>query len=164
MLNIKRKMVFLTAFVISFYFTSTTRFSINSTSEAFQINLKKLKIPNFFLEQKKYDDNLARKLYEEVKVLCMILTHPANHANKSMAVKNTWGKKCNKLIFLSSESHSEFDVVTLEGVNETRSELWNKTRLGFLHLYRKHLQEFDYFLKADDDKYEKIILSRKIKF
>ena len=50
------------------------------------------------------EDIEAQKLAKEVRVLCWIMTNPANHEKKAVHVKNTWGKRCNKLIFISSKT------------------------------------------------------------
>ncbi len=42
-------------------------------------------------------------LYEKVRVLCWIMTSPENHETKALAVKETWGKRCNVILFMSSE-------------------------------------------------------------
>lgn len=50
---------------------------------------------------------LAEFLYRKVRILCWIMTGPENHENKARHVKATWGKRCNKLIFMSSEKGTE---------------------------------------------------------
>lgn len=46
---------------------------------------------------------IAQQLYNEVRVFCWIMTTPKNHKKKARHVKRTWGSRCNKLIFMSSE-------------------------------------------------------------
>jgi len=87
-----------------------------------------------------------------VRVLCWVMTGPPNHYTKAIHVKNTWGKKCNKLIFFSSEEDEELGAVALN-ISEGRQNLWGKTKKGFEHVYNNHRDDADWFLKADDDTY-----------
>lgn len=47
--------------------------------------------------------SIAADLYEKVRVLCMVITSPGDHQEKAIHVKNTWGARCNKLIFMSTK-------------------------------------------------------------
>lgn len=105
----------------------------------------------FYQPLSKYDDTLSAKLYDEVKILCMVMTHPKNHQTKAIHIKNTWGKRCNKLLFISSELDPDLDIALLP-FNESRSILWDKTRQSFKYVYDNLLYEYDWFMKADDDK------------
>lgn len=42
-------------------------------------------------------DAVAAILYDKVRVLCWVMTSPANHDAKAKHVKATWGKRCNIL-------------------------------------------------------------------
>ena len=51
-------------------------------------------------------------IYDVVRVVCWVMTAPANHQTKAKHIKATWGKRCNKLIFISSEEGNEGFVLT----------------------------------------------------
>eukprot|EP00090_Calanus_glacialis_P002789 TRINITY_DN12070_c0_g1_i2.p1 TRINITY_DN12070_c0_g1~~TRINITY_DN12070_c0_g1_i2.p1 ORF type:complete len:325 (+),score=84.52 TRINITY_DN12070_c0_g1_i2:285-1259(+) len=87
-----------------------------------------------------------------VRVLCWVMTGPPNHYTKAIHVKNTWGKKCDKLIFFSSEDDEELGAVALN-ISEGRQNLWGKTKQGFDYVYNHHRDDYDWFVKADDDTY-----------
>lgn len=83
------------------------------------------------LSNELYENKLAEMLFKEVKILCWVFTHPANHKVRSIHVKNTWSKRCNKLLFMSSEEDPDLPIVVVPGENG-RQHLWNKTQ----HVYR----------------------------
>ena len=48
------------------------------------------------------EDFQAKLMAEKVRVLCWVMTSPANHDLKAKHVKATWGKRCNILLFMST--------------------------------------------------------------
>lgn len=97
---------------------------------------------------------VAKQLYNDVKILCWIMTNPKNHKKKAIHVKKTWGKRCNKILFMSSVKDPELDSIALP-VKEGRDNLWAKTKEAFKYIYQHHLDDADWILKADDDTWVK---------
>ena len=71
------------------------------------------------------------------------MTAPKNHQEKAKHVKETWGKRCNTLIFISSEADSSLPAIKLD-VPEGRDHLWAKTIGGFNYSYHHHLNDDHY--------------------
>ncbi|XP_078285108.1 glycoprotein-N-acetylgalactosamine 3-beta-galactosyltransferase 1-like [Rhinoraja longicauda] len=107
----------------------------------------------FNLAQHKDENrNLADDLYKRVRILCWVMTGPQNLEKKTKHVKATWAKKCNVVLFVSSKENKDFPTVGLD-VKEGRSQLNKKTIKAFQYVFDHHLNEADWFLKADDDTY-----------
>lgn len=98
------------------------------------------------------DDSEARRLAKEVRVLVWVMTNPKNLEVKAKVVRDTWGRRANKLIFFSSETDKNFPTIGLN-VSEGREHLTAKTMQGFRYIYEHHLNDADWFMKADDDTY-----------
>ncbi|XP_059489323.1 glycoprotein-N-acetylgalactosamine 3-beta-galactosyltransferase 1-like [Neocloeon triangulifer] len=95
----------------------------------------------------------ARKMSEDVRVLCWVMTSPENHEEKAVHVKATWGRHCNKLIFISNEEDESLPALNLPGVMPGRDGLWSKTEAAFKYVYENCSGEYDWVMKADDDTY-----------
>ncbi|KAJ2948898.1 hypothetical protein O0L34_g5830 [Tuta absoluta] len=94
--------------------------------------------------------SVADELAKSVRVLCWIMTQPKTHKSKAEHVKATWGKRCNKLIFMSTEEDPSLPAIKLP-IKEGRDHLWAKTKAAFRYVYEHHRREADWFMKADDD-------------
>jgi len=98
------------------------------------------------------EDVIAQELYRNVRISCWVMTSPGNHQSRATHIKATWGKRCNKLVFMSTSQDSDLPAVKLQ-TEEGYDFLWGKTRQAFEYVYKNHLSEADWFLKADDDTY-----------
>ena len=99
-----------------------------------------------------YEESLADDLFERVKVLCWIMISPEFHHTRGVHIKNTWGRRCNKILFMSSIEDPELESIALP-VKEKINHLWSKTKEAFKYISEHHLNDADWFLKADDDTY-----------
>ncbi|VDL24616.1 unnamed protein product [Hymenolepis diminuta] len=100
-----------------------------------------------------YDDRtLADKLAEKVRIFGMIITMPQNKLTKAIHAKETWARRLNGYIFISSEDDKNLRSIRVVE-KEGRYMLWEKTRQAIIYAYRNHADDYDYFMKADDDTY-----------
>jgi hypothetical protein len=91
------------------------------------------------------------------RILCWVLTHPGSHDTKAAAVNRTWGSRCDRLVFVTTEEVPELPARVLDLAGpEGREQLWNKSKAMWMHVYDKYLNDADWFIKADDDTYAHI--------
>ncbi|XP_042218034.1 glycoprotein-N-acetylgalactosamine 3-beta-galactosyltransferase 1-like isoform X2 [Homarus americanus] len=81
-------------------------------------------------------------------VLCYVLTGPTNHRS-ALHVKNTWGQRCDKVVFYSTKQDEALQPEVLD-VPEGYGYLWAKTKAALTHLYHHH-PHYQWYMKADDD-------------
>nr|XP_002740794.1 PREDICTED: glycoprotein-N-acetylgalactosamine 3-beta-galactosyltransferase 1-like [Saccoglossus kowalevskii] len=105
-----------------------------------------------FPKKKGRDDSIAKNLENRVRVLVWVATYPANKESKLKHVKATWARRIDKVLYMSSEEDKSFPTIDLKVV-EGRNALWAKTRAAFQYIYDHHLDDADWFMKADDDTY-----------
>ncbi|XP_060084504.1 glycoprotein-N-acetylgalactosamine 3-beta-galactosyltransferase 1-like [Ylistrum balloti] len=94
--------------------------------------------------------SLADDLSKKVKVFCFIATTTSNLLTKAKAVNDTWGKRCDKILFVTS-SPSKLSMTISFNIEDSRSHLTGKTMSMIHYIYRYHLDEYQWFMKADDD-------------
>ncbi|XP_037540413.1 glycoprotein-N-acetylgalactosamine 3-beta-galactosyltransferase 1-A [Nematolebias whitei] len=96
------------------------------------------------------DGLVADVLYQKVRVLCWVMTGPYNLQSRTRHVRATWSRHCNVVLFMSSVEDPSFPTVGL-GTKEGRNQLYWKTIRAFHYVYEHHMDDADWFLKADDD-------------
>eukprot|EP00043_Microstomoeca_roanoka_P019016 m.208477 g.208477 ORF g.208477 m.208477 type:complete len:499 (+) comp16926_c1_seq1:282-1778(+) len=98
---------------------------------------------------------------EHPKLFALVLTTPTRHDPKAIAVNKTWGADFDGLAFMTSEHFPTLNTVIIPIKDEDRKDLWLKTRLSLIHAYAYHLNDYDWFMKADDDTYVMVDNLRK---
>ncbi|CAB3359215.1 Hypothetical predicted protein [Cloeon dipterum] len=123
---------------------------------------KALDLNGSIIEQLFYEMQTQRnqKLFEEVRILCWVCTS-ANTANRSVHVKATWGRRCNKIIFISEEEDDFLPTIKVDA-RPGREGLWAKTVHAFNYIFDNYINDYDWFLKADDDSYVLVDNLRKL--
>ena len=92
----------------------------------------------------------AEEEQKRIRILCWVMTSPQTLPIKGKPVKETWGKRCTILLFMSSQADPSYPAIGLD-VKEGRENLWSKTRAAWDYIYDHHLDDADWFIKADDD-------------
>ncbi|XP_059178835.1 glycoprotein-N-acetylgalactosamine 3-beta-galactosyltransferase 1-like [Physella acuta] len=151
--------------IVTLYLTNTTRpfntffppKSVNRT-ETFQHRSSGIKndqnnIDALYGEFKQdEDDSISRKFANDVRVLIWVMTSPENLPVKAKAVKDTWARHGQLVLYFSSVDNKTFPAIGLN-VSEGRKHLMAKTSKAFRYVYENHFNDADWFMKADDDTY-----------
>eukprot|EP00117_Sycon_ciliatum_P042108 scpid89057/ scgid30683/ Glycoprotein-N-acetylgalactosamine 3-beta-galactosyltransferase 1; Core 1 O-glycan T-synthase; Core 1 UDP-galactose:N-acetylgalactosamine-alpha-R beta 1,3-galactosyltransferase 1; Core 1 beta1,3-galactosyltransferase 1 len=75
--------------------------------------------------------------------------------SKGSAILATWGRRCDRLLFMTSgEDRTNISGrVSLPGVTEGRDALVDKSREAWKYVYETYRESYDWFYKCDDDTY-----------
>lgn len=134
------------------FYQCLVRFYVNETDSS------NLKLVDSYKESSNgvsfelYENVLAERLYNEVRIVCWINMLGKYHKTKAIHIKNTWGRRCNKLIFMSNEDDPDLSAVKLP-VEDGLDHFWMKFKLAYQHVFKHHFNDGDWFLKGDDDTY-----------
>ena len=97
--------------------------------------------------------NNTLKLKRNPRILCLVTTQPKHHKTKALAVKETWGKKCDILYFVSSREDPKLPAIKVECEKYDHDHLVCKNFKAIKYGVPKFKGRFDWLFKADDDTY-----------
>nr|XP_002131640.1 chondroitin sulfate synthase 1-like [Ciona intestinalis] len=83
---------------------------------------------------------------------------------RSVAVNNTWGNQADKLEFFAANGTPEeygVPVVSLEGVSDHEYPPQKKAFRMLQHICTHHINDFEWFVRADDDVYMRVELLKQ---
>lgn len=86
----------------------------------------------------------------KVRLLCLVPTGPTHFLTRDSAVKQTWGKRCDTLLFMTAKADPFLPTVGLN-VTEGWKYLTSKTMEAFRYVLKNHFDDADWFMKVDDD-------------
>lgn len=101
------------------------------------------------------DVEVATKLAEIVRLLCLVPTTRNQHKEDATSLKNTWGWHCNKLLFVTDEFDEYVNASTAIVYNSTNKNetSWHKVKYALHHIYENLWDDFDWVLKAEQSNY-----------
>ncbi len=128
---IGRNFIIIALFLLIFYL------SINQLIYNTQINLNK------------------KSPINSVRICCLILTTPKYFNTRTRAVNTTWAPRCDKYLFISEHTNNtqHFPIAPIQNLTIGYKHLTKKSTLAFYYAYENFIDQFDWFVKADDDTY-----------
>ncbi|KAG8193247.1 hypothetical protein JTE90_005593 [Oedothorax gibbosus] len=94
------------------------------------------------------DRSVAEDYYNKVRILCWVVTNPKNHKTKARVIKQTWGSRCNTLLFISTEKTNKLPTIALNA-----NDMWKTTIDVLSYIHDNYIDSADWFLKADDENF-----------
>ena len=98
------------------------------------------------------------------RILCLILTTPKYFLTRAKAVNDTWAPRCDRYFFVTEPSRESapFDevnfakripIASIKNITPGYGHLTHKSTSAFLFAYENYFNDYDWFVKADDDTY-----------
>ncbi|KAJ9589591.1 hypothetical protein L9F63_017176 [Diploptera punctata] len=84
-------------------------------------------------------------LYDSVRVLCVVFVTKGKNAN---AIRNTWGRQCNRLVFFSTENITDISVIQLKPKSS-----WHYLCDAIRYIWGSYGTDVHWILFAPDDLY-----------
>lgn len=86
------------------------------------------------------------------RILCWVLTDPNDLERRTKYVRDTWARRCDKMLFMSSAHNDSFPTIGLN-VTAGRNHIGAKAKAAWLYIYEHYRNDAEYFLKGDPDTY-----------
>lgn len=114
--------------------------------------LETLNEPNIYFNHNHSDQNstVAEVMYHKIKILCWVMTSKNEHKSKAIHIQQTWGKRCNKLVFVSTIEDIDINAIAIPTIKGSNA-LWRRTMESLKYIYKHYIESADWFLKVDDD-------------
>ena len=99
--------------------------------------------------------HMAQPTKKRNRILCFVLTTEKQHATKVSAIRDTWGRKCDKLVIASNRNDPSIGAVAIDS-NVGYWGIWDKLIKTLEYLLREYDNDdhsYDWIYKADDDTY-----------
>ena len=66
--------------------------------------------------------------------------------------KRTWGKRCHKLLVMSSKQNDTFPTAGMD-VPEGKNHIASKVTAAWKYIHKHYVEDYDFFIKTDPDTY-----------
>lgn len=107
------------------------------------------KVEEKFFKVNHKGENMTNNSTDTSRILCWIMTAPKNLNSRTKHIRATWAHRCDITLYMSSVE-SAFPTVGLNVTEGYKTLSW-KTIRALQYIYQKHLDQAEWFLKADDD-------------
>lgn len=101
---------------------------------------------------------LARELAPRKLLFVGVVTAAKYLDTRALGIHQTWGKELHDLYFFSSkpnDSSLNLPIVTLPGIDDNQYPPQRKVYKMLKYMHDNYIDEFDFFMRSDDDVYVK---------